>query len=270
MINRRTAGGARKTRLGAGMTVAAAIGVALAGAGPAWSAEPTAAATTLVGPSKTPRDLNGLYYATTGFSYTPNNPRGGKQHPPLTPEYAKIYADRVASADAGHPTGDPTANCLPQGMPRFMNMPFGFEIIQTPKQINFSSEWNEQTRRIYMDGRGHPADLEPSYNGHSVGHWEGDTLVVETVGLRADTVLDASGIPHSDITKVIERIHFVDAVTLHADVTIIDPKAFTIDWTVTKIYKLQAHGGELKEYICLENNRNPVNAAGVTTTILPK
>jgi len=263
MINRRTA------RISAGMT-AAVIGLALLGAGPSWSADPAPAKAAPVGPSKTPRDLNGIYYATTGFAYTPSLPRGAKQYPPLTPEYAKIYAEHVAAAEAGRPTGDPTANCLPQGMPRFMNMPFGFEIIQTPKQINFTSEWNEQTRRIYMDGRGHPADLEPSYNGHSIGHWEGDTLVVETVGMRADTVLDASGIPHSDITRVVERIYFVDAVTLHADITIFDRKAFTKDWTVTKIYKLQPPGGGLKEYICLENNRNPVNEKGETTTILPK
>jgi hypothetical protein len=264
-------------RIGKKLTATAAMAVALAAIAPTWSvaqpAPPVAGAPVSAAPGAVPAgvpDMNGIYYATTGFSYTPNNPRGAKQHPPLTPEYAKIYADHVAAADAGLPTGDPTANCLPQGMPRFMNMPFGFEILQTPKQINFTSEWNEQTRRIYMDGRGHPADLEPSYNGHSIGHWEGDTLVIETVGLRADTVLDASGIPHSDITRVVERIRFVDPVTLHADVTIYDRKAFTIDWTVTKVYKLQKDHPGLKEYICLENNRNPVNEKGQTTTILPK
>jgi hypothetical protein len=109
------------------------------------------------------------------------------------PEFKAVYLEKVqrrAQAEAqGKPIQDIGALCLPQGMPGFWNGPYAFEIIQTPKQLNFYQEWNEQTRRIYMDGRAHPEDPDPSYNGHSIAHWEAAVLVVDTVAIGVGTPL---------------------------------------------------------------------------------
>lgn len=216
-----------------------------------------------------PPDLNGVWKATTGLAYTPNIRPSDKQTPPLKGDYAKTYARRVAAADMGMPEGDPTAACIPQGMPRMMTMPFPMEITQTPNRMVVYAEWNMSVRRIYLDGRPFPSAevLDPSYYGYSIGRWEGAELVVETRGLRDDTVLDASGIPHSDALVIKERIRLVDRDTLHDEITLEDEKALSRPWTVTKVYK-RAPDLTIMEYVCNENNRNPVDANGVTQTIL--
>ncbi len=149
-------------------------------------------------------------------------------------------------------------------MPRIMTMTYPMEIIQNERQVNIFAEWGEQTRRVFIDGRPHPApdDLDPSYYGHTIGHWEGDVLVADTVGLRGDTNLEASGLPHSDQLTVKERLWLADDNTLKDEVTLIDPKAYTHPWTVTKTYKRAAPTFTLMPYVCLENNRNPVDAQG--------
>jgi hypothetical protein len=174
------------------------------------------------------------------------------------------------NAREGNPTGDITAACLPQGMPRIMTMTYPMEIMQNENQVNIFAEWNEQTRRVYTDGRPHQPFSETGalFYGDSIGHWEGDVLVVETISLRGDTNLEASGLPHSDQLRVVERIWLENDNLLKDEITLHDPKAFTRPWTVTKRYNRMAADETLLPYVCLENNRNPVAADGTIGVIL--
>jgi hypothetical protein len=210
-------------------------------------------------------DFTGVWDNRQGIAWVPVARGQPREKPPLTPEYQKVFEQRIKDAAEGRPTGDPTAACLPQGMPRIMTMTYPMEILQNEIQVNIFAEWNEQTRRIWIDGRPHPSadDLDITYYGHSVGHWEGDTLVADTVGIRPETNLEASGLPHSDALEVKERIWLADDDTLKDEITLIDPKAYTHPWTVTKTYNRMSPGSATLPYVCLENNRNPVNDKGV-------
>lgn len=185
-------------------------------------------------------------------------------------KYLEDYRASEKAIAAGKPSDDRGALCLPQGMPAFWEGPYAFEILETPAQINISQEWNEQTRRIYLGERSQPADLEPTYNGHSIGHWEGSVLIVDTVGIRADTHItgDAGG-HHSDAIHITERFRGAGPGRLKVTMTVEDPKAFSKPW-VEVIDLHRKHGMEMMEYVCEENNRNPVSPSGVTGTILEK
>jgi hypothetical protein len=113
-------------------------------------------------------------------------------------------------------------------------------------------ETGNAIRQIWMDGRGHPDDLDPSWMGHAIGHWEGATLVVDTVGLTDKSWLDTAGHPHSDTLHVVERIRRVDHDTLENTLTFDDPKTYTRTWTSTIIYKLRADWS-LKEDVACED-----------------
>ena len=155
-------------------------------------------------------------------------------------------------------------------MPRIMTMTYPMEVLMNELQVNIFAEWNGQTRRIYTDGRPLPPDdeVDITYNGYSVGRWEGDVLVADTNGMRGDTNLESSGLPHSDAIRARERIWLADDNTLKDEITLTDPKAFTKPWTVTKAYHRAKPGAELIEYVCLENQRNPVNDKGEIGVIL--
>jgi hypothetical protein len=185
-----------------------------------------------------------------------------RDYPPYKPAYAARYEATLAKTRAGIGS-DPTAACVPPGVPRVMAIPYPFEFVIQPNRVIMLFEGYSQRREVFTDGRGHPEDLDATYNGHSIGHWEGDTLVVETVGLRGDTVFDVTGAPHSEAMTVTERIRRRDATTLEDVITITDPEAMTAPWTVTRTY---AHRPDwtLKEYVCEENQRNPVKADGTT------
>lgn len=219
---------------------------------------------------KSRRDFTGLWENRGGIGWQQGIPPGRGQNPPLTPAYQAIFERHLANAAAGHPTGDPTAGCLPQGMPRIMTMTYPMEIMMNEVQVNIFAEWNGQTRRIFTDGRPLPPeeDLEATYNGTSVGHWEGDVLVARTIGLRGDTNLESSGLPHSEQLTVAERIWLAGPNLLKDEITLIDPKAFTHPWVVTKAYYRAEAGAELIEYVCLENQRNPVSPDGEIGVIL--
>ncbi len=219
------------------------------------------------------RDFTGIWENRGGIGWRQGVSPGLKQDPPLTPEYRAIWQRHIDNAAAGHPTGDPTAGCLPQGMPRIMTMTYPMEIMMNTQQVNIFAEWNGQTRRIFTDGRPLPAadDVEVTFNGTSVGHWDGDVLVATTVGMRPETNLESSGLPHSGELVVKERIWLDGDNLLKDEITLVDPKAFSKPWTVTKAYHRAAPGAELIEYVCLENQRNPVNAAGeIGVTLAPQ
>ena len=145
-------------------------------------------------------------------------------------------------------------SCAPYGIPRLMNHVGPFEILQGKDRVLILFETNNAIRQIWMDGRGHPADLDPSWLGHAIGHWEGATLVVDTVGLTDKSWLDTAGHPHSDALHVVERIRRVDHDTLENTLTFDDPKTYTRPWSSTIVYKLRTGPDwALKEDIACED-----------------
>jgi hypothetical protein len=214
------------------------------------------------------RDLTGIWINQGGIGWTPGIPPGRGQNPPLTPEYAKIFARHLANAAAGKPTGDPTAACLPPGMPRVMTMTYPMEITMGSDRVMIYAEWQEQVRRIFVDGRPLPEDPDPTYNGESAGHWEGNFLIATSYGFRLDTNLESSGLPKSDKAIAYERIWLADDDTLRDEITLVDPVALAKPWTVTKTYKRAPPDFKLMPYVCLENNRNPIGPDGSVRAIL--
>jgi hypothetical protein len=188
------------------------------------------------------------------------NPNLARMYPPYNEEWEARYVAVLEVARQGKPS-DPTASCRPGGMPRIMANPYPQEIIVKPKQVTILKELQTQIRRIYTDGREVPKDPDLTYNGYSTGHWEGGTLVVETIGLRGDTVFDRTAAPHSDKIKVLERMRLRSADVWEDQITIIDPVVFTKPWVVTRTYQRQPDW-EILEYVCEDNNRNPLNPDG--------
>jgi hypothetical protein len=149
-------------------------------------------------------------------------------------------------------TNDMVYKCFPPGMPYIYLQLFPMQIVQTPKEVIEYFESDHTVRHIFIDGRKHPDDLTPTYNGHSIGHWEGDTLVVDTIGMNGKIWLDRLGHPESDQMHIIERIHRVDDKTLQVDFTFDDPKAYTKPWTAQMNFRLQPKW-DILEDICEDN-----------------
>lgn len=148
-------------------------------------------------------------------------------------------------------TNDPVYECFPPGMPRIYFHPFPMEIIQTPGRVLMMFEYDHLIRQIYTDGREHRTDLAPSWMGDATGHWEGDTLVVETVNFNDKTWIDRRGVPHSEELRVVERIRRTDESSLQIDITIEDPIAFTKTWTGRRHYRTV--DWDVEEFICMDN-----------------
>jgi hypothetical protein len=167
-----------------------------------------------------------------------------------TPPFTPWAEEQFKKADTK--VNDPNLACLPHGIPRIMFVPLPMEIFQVPDKVLLYQEAGNQLRQIHMN-REHPKDLDPTYNGDSIGKWDGNTLVVDTVGFNAITWLDHVGLPHTEALHVVERIRRVDHNTLVDDFTIEDPKAYTKSWTASQTYTLKP-GWEIAEYVC-DNNK---------------
>lgn len=159
------------------------------------------------------------------------------------------------------------SNCGPPGLPRIMQMAqYPYEFLFTPGRVTINQEAWMQTRTVWMDGRVHPPleEMTYSFNGHSIGHWEGETLVIDTVGISEVTEIGEGGV-HSDQFHLIERIHLSpdDPNVLLNEMTMIDPLAFVVPYVATTIYRRDRHGA-LIEFQCAENDRNPINENGDT------
>ncbi len=148
---------------------------------------------------------------------------------------------------------DPAAKCIP-GMPKLDALPYPFKIIETPGMVMMLFEGFTTFRQIFTDGRELPKDPNPAWFGYSVGKWEGDDFVVNTIGIKDSTWLDNVGRPHSDALHLIERFHRRDFGHMDIDLTIDDPKAYTKPWTVKEDLRLLPDTS-LLEYIC-ENNKD--------------
>ena len=238
-----------------------------------------------------PRDISGMWAAYPfSFYFDSSRKPGEPQKVQLQPEYDAVYQARLAAKAkneaAGKPQIDRLTLCLPMGMPISMGAFFGMEIVATKKTVYVLSVGTDPMRRIFLDGRPIPPpdDLNPTYEGLSVGRWEGNTLVVDTAGLKTNT--DVEDVPHSDAMRINERIRLLDDDTLKIVFTITDPKAFKAPWVITKQYKdygtlppgqrpgavKTANDAEHKgppltseEVVCNENNRNPTDANGVVS-----
>lgn len=159
---------------------------------------------------------------------------------------------------------EPYTRCKPAGGPRQLMSPYGLEIVDIPEleRVFIVTISNAMTYRvIFMDGREHPENLRPSYFGHSVGHWEGDTLVVDTVGMNERSWMNRDGLPSTDRLHLVERFTRPDLDTLRYEVTIDDPGAYTAPWTSGYTLGWKP-GEELFEYICQENNLSPQSMLG--------
>jgi hypothetical protein len=169
----------------------------------------------------------------------------------------KEKLEKFTTDEAAGKVADPVALCFPPGMPRMMVMVYGMELLQTPGQITITSEWQAASRRVWLNQHRHPSDdeLDPTYAGHSIGHWEGDTLIVDTVGIREDVPVNYAGLPHSGRLHIVEKFTSKTPGILTDEITIEDPGAFVAPWVEVETYRYRPDQ-HLEEYECLENNRN--------------
>jgi hypothetical protein len=189
---------------------------------------------------------------------------GAPAGPQLTPAYAAKRQELVSR----RAEDNDTANCLPPGMPGIMGQPYPMEFLLTPGKITIVIEAYTQVRHIYTDGRPLPADPDPKFFGTSVGKWEGDTLVVDTVGFSPVTQL-AANTPHSDRMRITERFRLTAPDVMTMETTVTDPEALTAPWTSSRTL-IRHRDWTVAEYICEENNRNYVDASGKAGVKLDK
>jgi hypothetical protein len=175
--------------------------------------------------------------------------------PPLKPAYLKEWQARVQAARDADAKGTPLAtnytNCLPDGMPTMMGAMFPLEILQSRGQVTVIEEAFTQVRRILLDQPQKPIDdVEPGFYGRSVGHWEGDTLLVDTIGVKENVRYQNTS--HSKDMRIAERMHLVAPNILWNEITITDPVTLEKPWTVVYAYK-RMPDYHLLEYVCEDN-----------------
>ena len=151
---------------------------------------------------------------------------------------------------------DYSAHCLPWGYARAWQVEYPVEIVQTPQRMAILFESNNIFHVVATDGRDHPKDLEPTWMGNSVGKYEGDTLVIDTIAFNGKTWLDTAEHPSSDALHMVERIHYIDPQHLGYDVIWEDPKTYTKPIKNTRVLARMKPGEELMEYWCMENNKD--------------
>jgi len=202
-------------------------------------------------------DLSGVWMPNTRFlqDLAADMKPGDVPYQPWAAELVKARANGARGKD------DPAAACVP-GMPKLIVLPYPYKIFQVPGQIVVLYEGFTTFRQIFMDGRELPRDPQPSWMGYSVGKWDGDTLVVDTVGINEKTWMDNAGRPHTDALHTIERYHRTSFGTLDVTLTIDDPKAYTRPWTVNESPSRLILGQDLLEYVCTENNKDIEHLAG--------
>jgi hypothetical protein len=153
---------------------------------------------------------------------------------------------------------DTTTRCLPVGVPRMHALSFYRKYIQLPELLVILNEIDTSHRQIFMDGRTLPVDPQPSWDGYSVGKWDGDTLVVESNGFKDGIWLDRSGSPMTGAAQVTERLHRINYGNMDVEITVNDPKAYTRPWT-THIRQFLVLNSDLLETICLDNEKDALH-----------
>ena len=239
-----------------GVSVIAAAVVAAAAVAAAGTAEAQKA------PNAEGPDISGVWWAST---FSPRlTPEGGGL--PFTALGRAEYAKNMAGLKSGAIEDTARTLCTPDGVPRLLETPFPFEIIQTPGQVSIVYEINHAIRLIDMknplpnDGQ---LSILPYYDGHSAGHWEGDTLVIRSGGFNTRTFLDATGAPHTDEMHTTERIRKVNGGRQLEDVvTVDDPKYYLRPFTARFVYDFQPEL-RLQDYVCGEPHRDISRVRGV-------
>ena len=214
----------------------------------------------------TPGEINFLYQRDTRPVPSGPTPRTADGRPDLSgvwfpgadtePEVTPFqpWAEALTRARASRPGDDPRAQCLPSGVMRTNALDLA-KFVHTPTLLLVLSEGSSPgVRQIFLDGRAHPADPHPTWMGHSVGTWEGDTLVVDSVGFNDRGWLDAGGRPQTERMHIVERFRRTDLGHMELEITIDDPGAYTRPWKVRRRLQL-APGEDVQEYVCNENNR---------------
>jgi hypothetical protein len=219
--------------------------------------QPGAAASQTTAPAP---DLSGLWvrlrdkgasargYAVLVFDF-------GPPEPPMTPWAAAKYKAANAlyrGSDPGTVLSDPIFSCFPPGVPRIYLLGFPVQIVQIPGQVIMLFEYDHFVRRIYTDGRPHDMNQGPLWMGDSIGKWEGDTLVADTVSFNDKTLLDRVGHPHSDALHLVERLRRIDRNSLEISITIDDPKAYTKPWGAKLIFESRPDW-KIMEQVCEDN-----------------
>ena len=213
-------------------------------------------------------DLSGLWNKRP---YGGTNMARGVQPLPFTSEGLKAYNDVWNHVD-------PTSRCILPGVPRVNNSPYPMQIIHLQDKVIMLYEYMHNFRVIYTDGRSHPDEYLPQLMGHSVGRWEDDTLVIDSIGFTDRTWLDDHGNRHSDVLHVIERWRRVSADQIWYEATIDDPKFYAKPWTNGWIMPLANPDWELAEYACTDFNNvddaghlqpGPLDGSGRDGTAMP-
>ena len=221
-----------------------------------WSLVGAALAAQQPGTAPAHRDLSGIWQRNSqkdnwGFTVVGDEPvmmPWADTRFKAARDGASPASKRTRATDKGDPILYPY--CFPVGMPRSYDYNSPFEIVQTPGRVYMHFEVNGQARRIYLDGRKHPGGDPPTFMGHSTGAWEGNTLVVETVGLNDLTWLDGLGRPHSDALRMVERIRRVAKDRMDIDFLFDDPKAYQKPWRATMMFQSKPDWDILEHIIC--------------------
>jgi len=204
-----------------------------------------------------PHDLSGIVWeapvrVTTGNEISPMTAWGKAQYEMTKPSWGPRAVED--STDMVNPTTGNEIGCFPTGVPRIYVHPFPMEILQIPGRVVQLFEFNHFVRQLYITNglHEHAKDLDPSWMGDAVAWWEGDTLVVDSVGFNDKTWLDRAGLPHSDQLHVIEHITRPNHKTLVVHITVDDPKTYLKTWEGERIYELEPDW-KLTEMICEDN-----------------
>ena len=176
---------------------------------------------------------------------------------PLQPWAADVYKERIETNGKDHPG----VRCWPSGIPEKLNIPDGLKIVQTPDVLIMLHESRTIYRQVFLDGRPQPKNAQPAWMGYSIGKWDGDTLVVDTVGQNGRTWLDMRGLPGTESLHVIERYTRPTIGHMDINITIDDPKAYTKPWDVKLAWTLQPDT-DLIESICEENSKDLPHMVG--------
>jgi hypothetical protein len=210
-------------------------------------------------------DWRGLWFPSIG--------KVGGTQPVLIGDAKKTYEMHQAllKANPRYEVPETSDNCEPDGMPSLMTFPYNLEILITPGKVTIIQEALMQVRRIFTDGRPLPRrdELDPNYFGYSVGRWEGETLVVTTIGTKPGQRLGIAGITNSDQLTITERIYLdpKNRDQLHLEFTFEDPKVLAEPWRRTHMFRRDRTWEQI-EYICVQNNRHQIDDKG--QTVVPK
>jgi hypothetical protein len=199
----------------------------------------------------TAREYSGYSFASHKDVVPLMTPWGKEQYQKNKPSWGPLAV--VDSTDPVNPTTGKEIGCFPTGVPRIWVHPFPTKIVQTPGVVYFLYEFAHHVREIYTnEGHQHPKDLDPSWMGNSVGWWEGNTLVIDSVGFNDKTWIDRAGLPHSDQLHVIERITRPEHDKLRVDITVDDPKTYTRTWSGFRELEFEPNW-HITEMICEDN-----------------